>query len=140
MRFGHFLPCCIQCFICLFWLIERGGSNILKESQLTGAQPHCPALTPEALQQCSAGTDVSKNMPREVPHRANAIQTTALLCPGNSDPFPKPVPLSEACAKASDSSAVGWGPGAAAEHQLSSVIIPGCAMGNSEPHTIRVIK
>lgn len=63
----------LYCFICLSWLIGRGGINILKESHLTGAQAHCPALTAEVLQQCSAGTDVSKNTPREVPHRANVI-------------------------------------------------------------------
>lgn len=60
----------LYCFIYLSWLIERGGSGegFLKESHLTGAQAHCPAITAEVLQQCSAGTGVSKNMPR-----ANAI-------------------------------------------------------------------
>lgn len=69
MGFGHFLPC----FFCLSLLIERGGSEILKESQLPGAQAHCPALSAEVLQQCSAQTGVSKYMPREVSHRAKAI-------------------------------------------------------------------
>lgn len=60
----------LYCFIYFSWLIERGGSGeeFLKESHLTGAQAHCPAITAEVLQQRSAGTGVSKNMPR-----ANAI-------------------------------------------------------------------
>lgn len=52
--------------------MESSGSNNLKESFLPGAQAHCPALTAEVLQQSSAGTGVTKNTPREVPHRANA--------------------------------------------------------------------
>lgn len=52
-------------FAFLDWFGVGGGTNILKEICLTGVL--------ESIQQLHAETDMSKNMPREVPCRVSVI-------------------------------------------------------------------